>query len=156
MKKSELKSLIKECLVELLAEGLGRGLNESLSRSGEFQPGSFYTNGRPVPVRQPQKKHDPILDRRVLAPKANSALNEAIKVGSKGDPILADLLADTARTTLQSQFAAGDSQALPSEGSNRIVQQEQFNGSPEEVFGEETASRWANLAFASPQSNLRS
>ena len=63
------------------------------------------------------------------------------------DPIMSDILADTAMTTLKEQkegrgisspniMAAGDQAA-------KIVNQ----SSPEELFGSQ-ASNWANLAFA--------
>jgi hypothetical protein len=144
MKRSDLKMLIKECLVELLAEGLGQGLNETISHNR-----SLVTTRTGIPTqhrRRPQ--HDPVLDRKVV-PQVRNALQEAIKIESRGNSLMADLLADTAVTTLQTQYANGDNNPMPSLGGSGpgITQQEQFAGNPEEVFGE-ASSKWAELAFA--------
>jgi len=72
-------------------------------------------------------------------------MQETIKRESGGNPIMADIFKDTAMTTLPTMQAHGDTGA--SAGSAPMLQ-EQFNGNPEDVFGEETAGRWANLAFA--------
>lgn len=141
--KNELKSLIKECLIEILADGLGGRINEVTQQSRQvltYDP----------PLRRPaqqrpalkQRERDPILDSPV---RQNQALREAIKHGSGGDPLLASMLADTARTTLQEQLAAESSGGGESP---KLTQQEQVNGTPEELFGEDAASKWAELAFA--------
>jgi hypothetical protein len=61
------------------------------------------------------------------------------------------ILSDTAQTTLKAQLAHGDVGSLSSGGGASAprgpVQEEQFAGTPEQVFGEEATSRWANLAF---------
>lgn len=60
------------------------------------------------------------------------------------------IFADTARTTLAEQLSAGDTDAMPNPGSSgggNVAFREKINGTPEEVFGEEATSRWANLAF---------
>ena len=74
--------------------------------------------------------------------------------------MMADILADTASTTLASQLANGDRMGQPLAGSavsvsssSSPVQQEQFHGNPEEVFGSaampraDGSSHWADLAF---------
>lgn len=137
--------LIKECLVELLAEGLGQDMNEAVSHQRPIV-------GRAVtpPQNRRRPQHDPMLDRKVV-PQVRNALQEAIKTEARGNSLMADLLADTAVTTLQSQYANGDSNPTPGLGgpAHGISQQEQFNGRPEDVFGE-AASKWADLAFAAP------
>ena len=62
--------------------------------------------------------------------------------------MMADILADTAMTTLPKMMSSGDSSSKYSGGSSpRAIQVEHFSGSPEDVFGDEVASKWANLAF---------
>ena len=144
MKKSELKMLIKECLVELLAEGLGGSLVEATSRRVQGRV-SGTSKARSFPA------HDPLLDRRVAGPSRgtspNAMLQERIKAESGGNPVLADILADTAMTTLQTQMANEGRQApVASDAASMAVAQ----SSPEELFGEEAASKWAALAFAGP------
>lgn len=134
--KKELKDLIKECLIEILAEGLGQSLVESTVRQA------------PARTIVP-KRSFAHLEQRVL-PKSQitGALNEAIRTESRGNKVLAEILTDTARTTLPTMLAGGDSSS-----GGRMTQQEQFNGSPEEVFGDEASSKWAELAFAAPSRN---
>jgi hypothetical protein len=135
MSRDQLKNIVKECLVEILSEGLG---NQQFNRSGVSEGGSRATNHRP--------KFDPALDRPVQR-QQTAALKEAIKRESGGNPIMASIFADTAATTLSTMLNAGDTEAMPSAGSSRGVATEQFRGNPEDVFGQEAASKWANLAF---------
>lgn len=74
----------------------------------------------------------------------SSSIMETIKKESRGNPVMADILADTAMTTLPKMLSNGDN---GSKASSRVTQLEHFAGSPEEVFGDEVASKWANLAF---------
>jgi hypothetical protein len=133
--RKEIKSLIKECLIELLAEGLGGTLVESV------QPARRH-------VQQSVRRHDPMLDRRIEPQRVNQRLAEVVRAEAKGNPMMAEILADTAMTTLQEQMAAGDPEASGKQ--SFISQTEQFNGRPEDVFGDEVASKWADLAFATP------
>jgi hypothetical protein len=65
---------------------------------------------------------------------------------------MADILADTAMTTLPMQLGH-EPPTHSGGGSHGIVQQEQFHGDPTEVFGagghmrEDGSSHWADLAF---------
>jgi len=74
-------------------------------------------------------------------------LRETIKREAAGNPIMAAILADTAATTLQEQLANERGGSIAGDAIPQISQKEQIHGTPEEVFGEETASRWADLAF---------
>lgn len=142
--REQLKALVKECLVELLSEGLGNASIVTPLTSGRSIAG--VTESR-RPQRR-QQNFDPRLDTPVKNNHIeNSALKEAIKRNAGGNPIMESIFADTAATTLQAQLSHGDSGPAGSTGEQKIVQQEQFNGSPEQVFGEDTTSRWANLAF---------
>lgn len=125
--KTQLKSLIKECLVELLAEGLGNNLVEAAR-----PPRSPRVSQQPKPVGQPRP---------------SAALRQAVRESSGGDPILQEVLADTAMTTLPSMLSSDE----PVSGMHMHQGVEQVNGTPESIFGEENAGedgRWANLAFS--------
>ena len=60
------------------------------------------------------------------------------------------ILADTAMKTLPGMVASDRQLGQVSEavgGAPPMQQVEQINGRPEEIFGEEAAGRWADLAF---------
>jgi hypothetical protein len=149
LSRAELKLVVKECLLEILSEGLG-----TVAPQARPQPSRNPINGSIREQRNRRPTFDPRLDTPVKG--ASNDLKEAIKRGSGGNPMLADMLADTAMTTLPSQLSGGDSMGMPSPGGGgigKIAQQEQFSGSPEEVFGEaamprsDGSSHWADLAF---------
>lgn len=158
--RDQLKALMKELLIEILSEGLGNVQPARPSvptgRIAGTQMEQRLANGR----RKPQ--FDPRLDSPVGGRMPTDALKEAVKRGSGGNPIMADILADTAMTTLPSQLSQGDSMGQPMVGGRMSVtrdhaptQQEQFHGDPAEVFGlggqmrEDGSSHWADLAFMS-------
>ena len=119
--RSALKNIVKECLIEILQDGIGA-----------------------LPKRASQQQ----LETRKIVPqqrqKQSPALLNAIKEVSAGNDIMAEIFADTAKTTLPNMLSEG------SDGKPSINNVEQFNGAPEEVFGE-AASTWADLAFATPK-----
>ena len=153
--------LVKECLLEILSDGLGSGLQESVNRGHASQPRQHMGLGRlssEQHARLPGNRNRPVFDPNLDTPIGNrppptSALKEAIKREAGGNSVLADILADTAATTLQAQLNAGD--GGPSAGSmSPGGGQEQFHGNPDEVFGPaatmraDGSSHWADLAFA--------
>ncbi len=155
MNKEQLKALIKECIVEVLSEGLGSRLVEHAGRpTGQvLQSGQVSTGLRRPPPSQAQRlAFDPKLDtpvNRGMGQSANTrVLEAAIKASSHGNSTMAAIFADTAATTMveQSKYreptSAGSSQA-----SHGISSVEQINGNPDEIFGEDAAARWADLAF---------
>lgn len=150
MSRDQLKALVKECLLEILSEGLG-----DVSVPARRDPISPRSAIAGVAESRSRKKpdFDPRLDTPVGPGRTpTAALKEAIKRNAGGNPVMESIFADTARTTLQAQLAHGDTGQLPSGGGSMSapagpIQEEKFNGTPEQVFGEETASRWASLAF---------
>ena len=138
MNREELKSLIKECIVEVLTEGLGSAPAQRQSVQMEGRRGG--TAKVPVQQRSSKQRFDPRLDTPV-------ALKDIIKKEAGGNPLMESIFSDTARTTLQEQLSAERSPGGGGGAGSRISQQEQFHGDPEEVFGEEAASKWASLAF---------
>lgn len=160
--RDQLKALMRELLIEILAEGLpigqtGTGMVRppAPGRAPIQAEGRRLANGR----RQPQ--FDPRLDTPVGGRTPTDHLKETIRRESGGNPIMADILADTAMTTLPSQLSNGDSMgggmpggpAPAMMGQHAPNQQEQFHGDPSEVFGfggqmrEDGSSHWADLAF---------
>jgi|ETNvirenome_6_85_1030632.scaffolds.fasta_scaffold60869_2 hypothetical protein len=155
--KSDLKVIVKECLIEILAEGIATSsasnrsrsanrktekLRESIFRnrnlSGMKSSGSRSKNASPV-----RSSH---LDS--ISYGSNSQEPEEPKnIKLTSDPILNELLADTARSTLQAQTSAEkrkmSHQGRPADKAAMVVE----NSTPEEIFGEEEASKWATLAF---------
>jgi hypothetical protein len=121
--REALKNIVKECLIEILQEGVGT-----------------IGSRRPTSQVAETKKVAPIPKR----PRQSPALLNAIKEVSEGNALMAEIFADTAKTTLPNMLSEG------SEGKPSLNNVEQFNGTPEAVFGE-AASTWADLAFAAPK-----
>ena len=151
MSRNALKAIVKECLVEILNEGLGNV--QFVSQAPRV------TEQRQRQVSRPRPAYDPALDTR--SGLHTDALKSAIKEGSGGNPMLAEMLADTAVTTLPEQLKHGDRAGRQQEGTGMPVsaapalsQQEQFKGNPDEIFtgaaspGADGTSYWADLAFA--------
>ncbi len=139
--REQLKAMIKECIVEVLSEGLGpqKRITETL-RTGRV-------------VQQSQMRQRPFdarLDTPVVQKSSihSNSVRSAIKASAGKNSVMEAIFADTAATTLMEQAAAGDTSST-GESSSRGVQtaMEHIRGTPEEVFGEDTTSRWANLAF---------
>lgn len=128
--RQQLKSVVKECLLEILSEGVGGSLNES----------------RSVPKKeQGFVRRNPALDTPV-APKRKmtDSLRETIRAEAGGNPVLADILSDTASNTLPNMLEGERSKStVPTGLTERLVAAH----APEEIFGEEVASKWADLAF---------
>lgn len=126
--KSDLKAVVKECLVELLSEGIG---GVSVQRQQPPQP-------RP---QQAKRSFDPRLDSPATPPQ---------KKVSTGNPIFDDILEDTARNTLPNMLKAEGSKQLPVTGRAEMLVE---SSTPEELFGDEAASKWAALAFSAAPKN---
>lgn len=150
--KKILKQIVKECLIEILTEGLGSsvpspaaiypstvpGTNRDLSMAGMTER---YVP--PVPydptVRQTQPTQISRLNNQVA-----SAVKEL--AASTRDPMMASIFADTARSTLMEQgindkpIQTVDPRADRAAKIAAVVP-------PEQLFGDEAASKWAALAF---------
>lgn len=161
LSRGELKQLIKQCLVEILSEGLG---NVQAAAYSPPAPAIRESADR-APIKgksvvQPRRpSRDPFLDSRPrsltpvsAAPGVSPLVQEAIRRETGGkDNIMASILADTAANTMPQQLAEDRAMGGSPSAAPGISQVEQFRGAPEDVFGEETASRWASLAFDTPK-----
>ena len=134
--RSMLKSIVKECLVELLAEGLSGGdtssLNESLTSTNSTS--NFKQAAMPT---QSSKK---VVNER-FEDNTNKVISQATN-----DPIMASILQDTAKTTLQEQNGVdrpNQFTAKPTDTYSQIASE----SDPMEMF-EGAANNWASLAFS--------
>lgn len=144
MTKSQMKQIVKECIIEILSEGLGSFVpraDNSKQLSQAIQPSIYQDSSRSHPVPQTAA--------RKPTQQLQPHLYEAAKRNSGGNKIMESILLDTAATTLNTMISNGDSAAMPQQGVSPSMgsQEEKFNGTPEQVFGEEASSKWANLAF---------
>ena len=138
--KSLLKEIVKECLVEILAEGLTGGDTHALTENVQ----KIRTSSRSV-------NKDRIM-KNILPPK-EKVVNENFERNMRSvisnttqDPVMAELLADTAQTTLQEQNTADSGNrfaARPTDSVSQVVAE----SDPTELFGG-AASNWAQLAFS--------
>ena len=147
--RNELKDLVKECLVEILSEGLAPSRHEQADELVEVRRPQRQA---PVPSRiaMPPRAQSPALNSTVfgsgqtkrpivppVAPRRPAIMDSVGQITS--DPIMSQILADTAMTTLQEQIGAEASRpGAPS--------MEESVGSPTDLF--EGAQHWATLAFS--------
>jgi len=165
--KAALKSIVKECLIELLAEGLVGNNNATIRESrelrGQLHESYEKTSSRRISDHALQQSTQ-VTKSRKTTPKRPSYL-ESIKMGVDSadhgstsaikqkvksltnDPIMSDIFADTAMTTLREQKegsrAQGPSVMAGGDQAAKIVDQ----SSPEDLFGGQS-SKWADLAFS--------
>jgi len=155
--KALFKSLVKECLVEILSEGLSpksdqqRDLTESVDRKSkrslpgmdqikEAQQKSMQSRGSyldQVSFGAKSKSRDP-------EPAPEKTKNLVSRVTS--DPIMRDILADTAASTLKEQYEVPGRPtmgATPADEAAKIV----ASADPTDLFSG-ASEKWASLAFA--------
>ena len=136
--RSELKSIVKECLVEILTEGLlGQNLNESKNNDMRLKKTKKRNNRNKLSYLDKIKKNK------------NNFPRKKIRTDLTDDPILNEILADTADSTLTEQSAAEGRDrhnklvSVQGDSAAKIVDQ----ANPESLFGE-SADKWASLAFS--------
>jgi len=133
MTKSELKSIVKECLIEILNEGMGGAVNT--------QKMSGPADQKTV-MRQPTSSQ--MFVESSTPRKTTPALREAIKDAAGGNKIMESIFADTAAKTLPNMLNNDRPGPVVGGGiAERVVSQT----NPEQLFGEEAAAKWAELAF---------
>lgn len=130
LSKLELKSIVKECLLEILQEGLGSSLPNQ-QKISPLQPMVFSGKSR-ITQNESAKKMP------------TSVLREAIKREAGGNSVMESILADTASSTLPKML---QNEGLRQPVSNGKVEQIIANTEPEDIFGSEVTSKWAELAF---------
>jgi chemotaxis protein CheY-P-specific phosphatase CheC len=146
--KRQLKEIVKECLLEILNEGLGSSLQQTnVQTESHAKQSSRQIRPRSAALDTPIGKMRQSSSQR----RPTNALLEAINTEAGNSDIMRNILADTAATTLQTMINNNDAIARPQEGiTPSLSQQEHFVGNPDEVFGDDVASKWATLAFEKP------
>lgn len=142
--RSQLKDLVKECLVEILSEGLAPGTGHLQERApASRQP----TGGRPS---APSRSGSPALNSVVFGASASAkrpqrspsplAPSVVDNIGAlTSDPVMSQIFADTAITTLQEQIHAESHRPGAPSMTEAVTE-------PTDLF--EGAENWAALAFA--------
>lgn len=118
--------------MELLQEGIGP---VAPSRQQRQQASNTVPQRQNSSLQQSFSRQQPV----------PTSLRDAIKREAGGNKVMESIFADTARTTLPAQLKSeGSKMVAPAGTAEAIVE----NHSPEDIFGDEVASKWATLAFA--------
>lgn len=136
LSKRQLKAIVKECLIEILTEGLG-------SNVGQLGESSKVSRNQ----RNLKQRLKPKDDSNLKNALPTEALKKAVIETSKGNSVMADILADTAVTTLPNLLAGDKPNYQPPPAKSSMTGVE-----PSELF-EGASDRWANLAFNSPKTS---
>lgn len=142
--RSVLKSLVKECLVEILVEGIDGSSADLLEESLDHQPAQTRQK-KPDPmieINQRRKQLDSrMVDTRQKQLDEQNAKNISMLTE---DPMMAEIFADTAATTLQEQIESKGkmSYRTPGDHASQVVSQ----NDPSDLFS--GAGNWADLAFS--------
>ena len=131
--RSELKSIVKECLVEILSEGIK---NQNTNDINDYNKNKIKENKNHNFLKSTKRKKSLLRSKTI-----NTNLTE--------DPILNEMLADTASSTLAEQIEAesrgGISGLISKQGDQAAKIVDQSN--PEDLFSGES-DKWASLAFS--------
>ena len=157
--KTVIKDIVKECLIEILAEGLASNSTESnnkrtAKKSRSLREAMSQRNGIDADTGKKTKLPNYLdaVERGAGSKKTNLLKKEKlnqIAANITNDPILSEMLVDTAQTTLQEQTAAESNKHFVPTGAGDNAQKLAESKNPEDLFGDETASKWASLAFDS-------
>ena len=127
LRKADLKAIVKECLVEILQEGL---------------------SGEPLMERRnvPRSIMAETADRARTAPAPSAAvtpsMKEIIKREAGGNRMMEEIFAHTAATTLPAMIS-NDKAGVSKDPVTQFVDSVE----PTQIFGEDAAAKWAELAF---------
>ncbi len=144
LSKNALKEIVKECLVEILAEGISSNSSSSLSEA--FDNHSSLNRAKSKNLKN------------ILPPKKSQVPNERFEKNisnliskTTSDPIMSEIFADTATSTLQEQNSADSARGKFVARSTDEVTNIVAQSNPEDLFGGEASSNWAKLAFSSKE-----
>jgi hypothetical protein len=161
--KKDLKNLLKECLREImLEEGLIVKTNESSKKPQINNNSNIPLNEQKKQLRQKilSMQEDSTtgitgnviesIDNPMLLENINKLANGAGNGNSKQANLFAQLLADTAVTTLQKQNVPGEHGGVVLESLN-AYSEEQQEADLEQLSGLGDMSHWAKVAFSKKQ-----
>ena len=144
VKRSVLKKLIKECLVEILIEGIdsesgATSLVEAVRprRSSNNSSKEKYD----TEMKRLQSKRNELDQQKVNSPVSDELINNLTS-----DATMADILRDTAATTLVEQGLKNSNTTTQSRNSADRHSKIVADNNLEDLF--ESAGNWANLAFS--------
>lgn len=145
--KNTLKSIVKECLIEILSEGLTNGNTQKLSESiNNITNTKIKTEEKINSISIQNKKNiAKILPQKKQINENFIDKTQQIIKKTTNDPVLAEIFADTALTTLQEQNSA-DNKTSFNPKSNDQYKNFMNENDPSDIFGE-ASNNWANLAF---------
>lgn len=133
--RNQLKSIVKECLVEILAEGMGSNVSESINEVKRKPSPQRSTTTTASMLQQSASR---------TRMQQSSALKEAIRLEAGGNDVMASILADTAEKTLPTML---ENEKMRPPAPTGKIETLVASHNPEDLFGEEAASKWADLAF---------
>lgn len=145
--KKIIKSIVKECLIEVLAEGLvntDHGQNQK--KHGALRE-SMLNAKKSQTTQSRDSKATSHTQREKSQKKIKNTRLDDLANNITDDPILTEMLADTAHTTLQEQISAENSKQFVAPSKGDDAQRAVSNNSPEDLFGAEASGKWAQLAF---------
>lgn len=160
MTRGQLKSIVKECLLEILTEGLAGGEREAapVERMTEARPSAPRRPAAPPrsasPAlnsvvfgsgQQPPKKSGGQTPRRAPDAARENAVRSHISALTS-DPVMSQIFADTAASTLQEQIHADRGQGRPD------LDSETAPDPLSDAFLSESAKNWSMLAFSDSKS----
>jgi hypothetical protein len=126
--KNQIKAIVKECLIEILNEGLAGSLST--------QQSSMTNQNRQTMADSRRTMSGPLPERRTVS---NNGVQQAIvKTAAGGNPLLESIFADTMQNSYRDMIEHESMPRMPKTGIQKIVDE----STPEQIFGEEAASRW--------------
>ena len=146
VKRSVLKRLVKECLVEILVEGLNDddSTTQLVEATGRRRKTKLSRPKDDMPERIQSRKK--MLREKIVREAPPQKTAKDFMGSLTDDPVMAQIFAETAQTTLPQMMAGekrGKNPLVPADGAAKLVQEHDI----EDLF--EGSSNWANLAFSS-------
>jgi hypothetical protein len=165
LNKKILKSIVKECLVEILAEGLISGNDRPSEKRAALH--EDIRSSRSIGKRPVQQSANRYKNQQTQNENSRGSYLDQVSYGSQeeqrsqtktnnhterlvsrvtSDPLMSEILADTAKSTLVEQREGSTRTAMPAKPADeaaRIV----AATDPTDLFGD-SAGKWADLAFA--------
>ena len=142
LSKNALKDIVKECLVEILAEGISSNNTSSLTEA--------FNNHSSIDRAKSKNLKNILPPKKVPNERFEKNISNII-AKTTSDPVMTEIFADTATSTLQEQNSADSAKGKFVARSTDEVTNIVAQSNPEDLFGGEASSNWAKLAFSSKE-----